>query len=570
MLSLSSIILTNISRIRPDAAYVDYMTDDMGVISGRHTNEAPIKYLLNAICNESPDDGCTIIAITTKEAEEALTELCSTITSYSNERGLSSLRIEQVPFEAGKFGSVISEIVKLTKKGDRVYIDTTGGFRDSVYLLMAVVRILEYSGIKLEKAVYAVYNAGENNENRITDITDTYNMFNLINAANSFTSLGNSDDLARFFSDCENSDIKRIIDVMNRFSDEVALCRTSKLDGLLTELNNILINLQGLETDVEIEILFKSISGAIRDKFNVEEGRTIDYVDVICWCLDNKMIQQAVTIYVEKMPEFIYENRLISYKIENIDERKFNRNFDKHYNLLYSFFLKQETSITHSKYPLGNLLKNLKNTYPWRYKEICDTHSINELSFRDDLSSDERRGLINLIRVKNAIFLNPNTRRSPEEISRNKENTKLSPFADSDIFEERLDNTKAYLNKILGSKKYLKLLQGSFTPYTPRVWNASDINVIEHLEKVLEENKNQCAIKKGVSHEDIKELLRNLVYVKRFVRNSLNHASEENNLAEEYNEYFGGLGYNVKTDLSVKDIESVIREAVALARTLTR
>lgn len=566
---MSSLILTNISRLNADTAFSSYNTEDMGKIKGRYTNEAPVKYLLNTVYKNVPETECTIIAITTREAEEAFTAFRKTIRRFCNRKGYKGLSIEKVTFEERRFGSVISKIAKAAKNDDKVFIDTTGGFRDSVYLLMAVVRILEYSGVKLEKAVYSIYNKHNSRENKIVDITDTYNMFNLINAADSFTSLGNSDELAHFFLNCDNSDIKRIIDVMNRFSDEVALCRTSKLDALISELNEVLINIQNLDTVDENEILFKSLTAVIREKFRIEGEEKIDYPDVIRWCLDNKMIQQAVTIYVEKMPEYLFNKGIVSANLLLIDMEKFPKSFDKYYNLLYNGFLRQVSSITRSPYPIGNLLLKLKEENKSVYKEICNISNINDLSIKSNLGAYERNGILNLIRVKNVIFTGPTKKRTPEEVEQRKQNTKLRDFIGTDIFETGATTSEAFVNGLLSNKDYLKLIQGKFTPYSPKVWNGADINVIEHLEKVLSDNNNMYSVSKKISLDDMKKILMNLVYVKRYVRNSLNHASEEKRLADEYNEYFSNNGYNVSSELSVKEIEGVMHNALNLIQSLS-
>lgn len=571
--------------MRKGFPFQNYHTDDRGIIRGRYTNEAPVKYLLGSIYEDAPDTDCTIISVTTPEAQEAFIAFRKTIRRYCQRNNYTNLSIESITYDKN-FGTVIAEIINRVKKEDRVYIDTTGGFRDSVYILMASVRILEYSGVRLEKAVYSVLNNFKppkksqsdapmvpqkraKKPNRIDNITDTYNMFNLINAANSFTSFGNSEELANFFSECHNSDIKKAIDVMSRFSDEVTLCRTSNLNSLLSELNEILTSIQSMSTNVETEILFKSLSGVIREKLGARNGEEIDYLDVITWCLDNRMIQQAVTIYVEKMPEFLFSKKILSYNPMNIKMDSFPKTFDIYYNLLYNGFLKLTTSITLSHYPIGNLLLRLKRDDPAVYKEICTVNSINDLSIKDQLTQDERRGVLNLIRVKNVLFSEPNVRRTVEKIESKKQNTKLRSFADSDIFESAATTAEAFVNGLLKKKEYVCLLQGEYTPYTPKVWDAADINVVEHLERIMTENKNMYSVSSKVEPDDMKEVLRTLIFVKRYVRNALNHASEERHLADEYDEYFSDVRYDAAADLSVTEIETVIRKAVDLIRKIT-
>ena len=281
------------------------------------------------------------------------------------------------------------------------------------------------------------------------------------------------------------------------------------------------------------------------------------------------MIQQAVTIYVEKMPEFLFSKKILSYNPINVKIDAFPKTFDIYYNLLYNGFLKLTTSITLSQYPIGNLLLRLKRDNPSVYKEICTVNSINDLSTKDRLTQDERRGILNLIRVKNVLFSEPNVRRATEEVESKKQNTKLQSFVDTDIFESTATTTEAFVNGLLKKKEYVCLLQGEHISYTPKVWNAADINVVEHLERVLTENKNMYSVSSKVEPDDMKEVLRDLIFVKRYVRNALNHASEERHIADEYDEYLSELGYKVASELSVSEIETFIRKAIHHIRMIT-
>ena len=47
------IIITNLSRLKPDAAECSY-DSDIGEIHGTNTNDAPVIYLLRRFCSEEP------------------------------------------------------------------------------------------------------------------------------------------------------------------------------------------------------------------------------------------------------------------------------------------------------------------------------------------------------------------------------------------------------------------------------------------------------------------------------------------------------------------------------------
>ena len=65
-----------------------------------------------------------------------------------------------------------------------------------------------------------------------------------------------------------------------------------------------------------------------------------------------------------------------------------------------------------------------------------------------------------MIRVKNALFSEPNVRRTAEEIESKKQNTKLRSFADTDIFDSAATTTESFVNGLLKKKEYVCLLQG--------------------------------------------------------------------------------------------------------------
>ena len=556
---MKNVILTNLSTFNDKAVSGKY-DSDIGVIEGTQTNDAPMKYLLRYLSDKAED--IKIIAIVTEEADSSFLNLEGVIEAFRAESS-KNIKIKKVSVCEDKIEASVGEIVAEFSAGDNVFVDTTGGFRSSIYLLMAVIRVLEYSGISVSKAIYSKFSRNNESANRIVDVTGQYRMFELINSVNSFSNFGNSYELEAFFSFSDNEAIRETISAMNDFSDAISVCRTADLSAILERLNNALEVLQNTKLESMDMLLFQQLISLIRKKFYMENNR-LEYPSIVKWCLDNRLIQQAVTIYVEKMPEYLFSTKVLSYDPTSVNTGSFSKNFDIYYNLLYNGLLKLTTSITLSQYPVGNLLFRLKRDDPADYREICTVNSINDLSIKDQLTQDERRGILNLIRVKNAIFSGPNVKRTAEEIESRKQNSKLRDFVDTDIFDSMATTSEAFVNGLLKEKRYIHLLQGEFSPYVPRVWAAADLNVVEHLERVVSENKGMYSFNSKIDNNYMKEVLRNLIYVKRYVRNALNHASEERHITEEYDEYFREMGYNVSAELSVAEIESLLRKAVDL------
>ena len=349
---MANVILTNLSILSNMAKLFVYKSD-IGEISGKQTNEAPIKYLISYLNKNAKSVG-RILTVATKEAKESYDNICKVLKEYGEEKNIAIPEPEMIETTENTIAETIQEISNKISTDDEVYIDTTGGFRNSSYLLMGAVRVLEYSDIKVKKAVYSNYQ-----KERIEDITDLYRMFDLINAANTFTSVGNSYELEEYFKGTDNATVKSTIEAMNKFSDEITLCRTSKLNDVIKELNNCLEELSGVQSDSKDIILFKSLSEAIRSKFNIH-GERISYPDVVEWCVHNRLIQQAVTIYVEKMPEYFYNKKLytVSDSIKKQVENK-KSTFDYYYEVFYNTMMKQ-TELPEEIQQLAEIIRKSK------------------------------------------------------------------------------------------------------------------------------------------------------------------------------------------------------------------
>ena len=539
---MKNVIITNLSTL-PFKPAPHKFSSDMGEIQGINTNDAPVRYLLE--CLKGQDAPVKILAVTTKEAKPAYEKFCEMIGEFSE----NLEKPEEIETSDTKIAETIKEIISHIQKDDKVYIDTTGGFRNSSYLLMAVVRILEYSDIHFQKAVYAKYVRENESENTIEDVTSTYQMFNLINAAELFTSLGNSDGLQNFFEGKKSTEIKNVIKAMNHFSEEMALCRTSGLDEILEQLNTSLNELDSMTPTTENEILFQSISGVIREKFGIHEDghKTIDYVDMIRWCLDNKQIQQAVTIYTEKIGTYLLNNY---YTVSGEVWKKFSEeksNFDVAYRVFYEGFM-----TIYGGSPVENFLKNaIQNPRIRPALEGCqDVPSFERRVPFLTLEKPVKEGLKNFFRVKRFIYAEDGNRRDDAVMQKK--------FKDYPQFAEFM-NLKAktpqgFVSQIANNNKLVAMLQETQTSEFENI----RFNTIESLESAISAQKDYKLL---VPAEQMQSIMRDYLYIK-WLRNSFNHASDEDKMTEEDKKYYSDYKYPVNAILSLKEITKLLENAL--------
>lgn len=560
----------------------------MGEINGIQTNDAPVKYLISYL-NSKVRKADKIIAVATSEADEAYESFCHMLSDYKNETGIDIPLPEKIHTSESTIAETIQDIVNKTSVNDSIYIDTTGGFRNSSYLLMGVVRVLEYSNRTLEKAVYSKLVRENPEENVIEDVTGLYNMFDLINAVNTFTSIGNSHELEKYFCNCDNEIIRKTIKTMNDFSDEITLCRTSKLNDVLQQLNACLSELSELKSDSRDIILFKSLSETIRSKFNVQDG-DIEYPAIVRWCLDSRLIQQAVTVFVEKMPDYFYQKKYFTITDSQLEEVR-KKNEKSIYSLYYELFytnLMQDNCWSKSIITLLKRLAEKVNpeTFGNNYQKARTDEEIifnaflecqDSAMFLSRLSSkyfkkygfeSMRSDLNNFFKVRNAIYKN-GTLNDFGIINKNLEKNYPDVYEviNSDYFKNQNNpkpnripsNPKQFINFLMNpNPNHVKLVEAIFG--VKREYKDNHLMFIENIS-----NNNAFSdytLTDKLTCEELQKLFRDIYYAKTFIRNKLNHASDSDSDNEELRSYFAKYNYKIDNELDVEDISRLLYQSI--------
>ena len=311
--------------------------------AGRQTNEAPCNYLFD----KAKEEGFPIkkvICLGTKKVMDLIDDSSNKL-SYENEvkkisaRSLfakrfmqyaSTLGMEDIHFygcqvmeqkkieeRALHIIQRINEILSESDSTKRVYIDYTGGKRDISFLMISIIRFMEFKGIECGKVVYG-NKADRDNESELADISFVYDVFKLINAINDFITMGNAAALNRFYAiHSDNDDVNALIISIREFADSLILCDT---EGINSKIKRIIVGLKNIEGKMNCKELyphmFIMLMNTIEKKMYLEGGDIeeklekddpVIYTKLIRWCIDNGMIQQALTLYVEKMPFYYFE-----------------------------------------------------------------------------------------------------------------------------------------------------------------------------------------------------------------------------------------------------------------------
>lgn len=325
--------------------YFESETKKEVIFTGEQTNDAPVKCLMSCAMKTSKEDNGKkvafhkILCIVTKETltdchdgkttyqlfEEKLKAYCKE-ENINSDFEICKIRYNKEDEEkndtttearAMHIYSQIRSALNIDgpdKKKTYMYVDYTGGFRDISFLMTTIIRYLEFADIECKKILYAKLSG----EKHIYELNCIYDMYQMINGASEFVSTGNAVQLRKLF---EKENIPDLINAIIEFSNSMAVCDMSKIDKTVSDMAKLTEEVQEEHNSVYYE-MFKSMIPMIREKMRLKEvvkqGK-INYPVLIDWCTDNGLIQQATTLYVEKMPFYYKEKGLIE-KYVCVDE----------------------------------------------------------------------------------------------------------------------------------------------------------------------------------------------------------------------------------------------------------
>ena len=253
-----------------------------------------------------------------------------------------------------------------------VYIESNGGVRYVIVMLLSVMNILEkvYANIKLQGVYSMIYNKKtEDKKIPILDTSMTYASIELFSAMNEFIYYGRAKALEDYFekrftkrkeSDEKYDpvifqDIKKCINKLQKIADDMQLCRTEQIIDNFYESESIRDVLNKFkdtyanEKDPDSKI-FLSVIENIRSEYNdiydnPNQNKFLNLPKIIKWCIDKDYIQQALTLCSERLPQYFIESGIlcISDKLrdciqENISDNTNAEKYELSYYMISTFF----------------------------------------------------------------------------------------------------------------------------------------------------------------------------------------------------------------------------------------
>lgn len=192
-----------------------------------------------------------------------------------------------------------------------LHVDLTGGMRHINMMMLDVIRLLEYSGIKIGKIIYSNFAS-----RRVEEISSIYDLFQLIAGVEEFVRFGSVKALKDYYRDKNLSPaLENLILAMENFADEIKLCHYGQLKNSIIRLHDAVHDFAAAD-DVQDILMARLIGRIRRDYQSLIELRDLDDLRVIRWCVDNSYMQQALTLYTERVPEYLGSKNFLTVSAE--------------------------------------------------------------------------------------------------------------------------------------------------------------------------------------------------------------------------------------------------------------
>ena len=261
-----------------------------------------------------------------------------------------------------------------------VHADMTGGFRHASMLMLSIIQLLKYRGIKIGEVLYS-----DPTSRTVYSVAEIQRMFSLITGADEFVKFGSVEALNEYFGDNPPPAVKNLLEAMNRFSEAIKICRTSAIEGELENLGKHIENFrEHPDRDLKSE-LFAKIIDTVEREYGKLIGKAATRTEIIRWCMNKGFWQQAMTLCTEWLPEELVKRKVCMPRDITIIESCTSRGRAGHKSWQQYFIIDYKVAGTEQSTSTRSFFKDLRAAL-----NMCDVARLPELKkFAEEFSNAE-------------------------------------------------------------------------------------------------------------------------------------------------------------------------------------
>lgn len=308
------LFLSILNATAAPASYTYKGDRETRTVTGTQTNEAPVKWLLRKHPGIS-EVICLCSAESTKEitrktkdggsiVQSAWAHFSEDIGRFGQKNALS-IQCSPIPYQAEESleRDILPRLMEHIAPDDVIYLDLTGGMRNDNLNLFLLSRVLNYTGVTIRGAVYSNFQTKQ-----VEDMSHLIRLFDLVEGVQDFTSFGSVRKLRDYFgSPAQDESVEKLLSAMETLINDITLCRSKSIKNDLKAFNKALKQAKHCN-----DPLLEQLLPTFRSKYCKGKENQITLPELIAWCLDSDMIQQALTLYTERVPAYLAEEQFLT------------------------------------------------------------------------------------------------------------------------------------------------------------------------------------------------------------------------------------------------------------------
>ncbi|NME28997.1 hypothetical protein HF872_10255 [Megasphaera hexanoica] len=247
----------------------------------------------------------------------------------------------------------IEQYVQTLPESDTLVLhaDCTGGMRHAAMVMMAVIRLMQYNErVRIGDILYSNYQ-----NKKVEKANDIYDLFDMIAGAEEYVRFGSVRTLMDYYQkqgqQLLSPQLQTLLQSMSSFAEAISLCNYGIFQRAITGLRQgMQIFAEHIKQKDNIDLsdsFMNTLYGRIQTEYApLLQKEKPDDVTLIRWCLKHDYIQQALTLYTERVPEIMGNHHLGMLTVEGkkIFEKQLKKNKNASFNFKLFTLFKDEDS----------------------------------------------------------------------------------------------------------------------------------------------------------------------------------------------------------------------------------
>lgn len=315
---MRNILLLAMSTLPNDIEKDNYYCYEGGETFAARSQLEPITHMLVRKRKEIGERLDKVIILETNQTAESKQGEKSAVGFYKERVGNFAEGIEyaDISIDENEPAMGISEATRIILKeyedndGVNLWIDTQGGFRDVVMVFTAIISLLREQGIEA-KGIYSIrFHRDSTKENPcpIIEQTRKYAIFKFVSAMQEFMDFGKATGFKEYYG--EESEFVQVADKM---AGAIQMCQPQKFEESLRKFAQYL-NSGRCKND---DLYLQNFVEYMKEDYGVLLEEPDNIIEQIRWCVRKEFYQQAITIYIERIPKYYNDHGIVKLNVDS-------------------------------------------------------------------------------------------------------------------------------------------------------------------------------------------------------------------------------------------------------------